>query len=147
MKIVYVPLVLYLGGRAALEGRGFGFVVTVTVVSIVIVDLIPDLILRPYVSGRGLHTGTVMFAYILGPVLFGWYGLFLGPLILVLVFHFARLVLPELLAGKRLEAGAIDPGAAEGDPPPDDEPEEGAPPADAASDDGGDTEPDPSGGA
>jgi len=148
MKIVYVPLVLYLGGRAALDGSGFQFVVIVAVVSIVIVDLIPDLILRPYVSGRGLHTGTVMFAYILGPVLFGWYGLFLGPLILVLVFHFARLVLPELLAGKRIEPGAVDPGVAESEPPPDGDTEEGGSPADAVSDDGGgpDAEPDPSGG-
>jgi hypothetical protein len=50
-----------------------------------------------------------MFAYILGPVLFGWYGLFLGPLILVLVVHFVRLVLPELVTGKQLEPEALDP--------------------------------------
>ncbi|MFC7134555.1 MULTISPECIES: AI-2E family transporter [Salinibaculum] len=120
MKIVYVPLVLYLGGRAALTGSGFGFVALVAVVSIVIVDLIPDLVLRPYVSGRGLHTGTVMFAYILGPVLFGWYGLFLGPLVLVLVAHFVRLVLPELLAGEPIEADAVDPGGLTGEAAPPD---------------------------
>jgi predicted PurR-regulated permease PerM len=123
MKIVYVPLVLYLGGQAVVQGSGLGFVAIVAVVSIVIVDFIPDLVLRPYVSGGGLHTGTVMFAYVLGPVLFGWYGLFLGPLVLVFVVHFTRLVLPELLTGKRLETGAVDPQVADkpdSDPPDED---------------------------
>jgi predicted PurR-regulated permease PerM len=112
MKIVYVPLVLYLGGRAVLDGTGFQFVVIVAVVSVVVVDLIPDFVLRPFVSGRGLHTGTVMFAFVLGPVLFGWYGLFLGPLLLVLSAHFVRLVLPELLAGDRPATTDRSPGAA-----------------------------------
>ena len=101
MKIVYVPLVLYLGGRAVLDGTGLQFVAIVAVVSVVVVDLIPDFVLRPFVSGRGLHTGTVMFAFVLGPTLFGWYGLFLGPLLLVLIAHFVRLILPELLADDR----------------------------------------------
>lgn len=109
MKIVYVPLVLYLGGRAVLDGTGVQFVVIVAVVSVVVVDLIPDFVLRPFVSGRGLHTGTVMFAFVLGPTLFGWYGLFLGPLLLVLIAHFVRLVLPELLAGDRPDADTVPP--------------------------------------
>jgi predicted PurR-regulated permease PerM len=109
MKIVYVPLVLYLGARAVLNGTGLQFVAVVAVVSIVVVDVIPDFVLRPYVSGRGLHTGTVMLAFVLGPTLFGWYGLFLGPLILVLVTHFVRIVLPELLGGQRAQ-GAVDAG-------------------------------------
>lgn len=32
----------------------------------------------PSVAGEGGHTGLVPFAYILGPTLFGWYGLFLA---------------------------------------------------------------------
>ncbi len=113
MKIVYVPLVLYLGGRAILDGTGLQFVAIVAVVSVVIVDLIPDFVLRPFVSGRGLHTGTVMFAFVLGPVLFGWYGLFLGPLLLVLIAHFVRLVLPELLAGDQPKSDPVDPEQAD----------------------------------
>lgn len=103
MKIVYVPLVAYLGARAILDGTALQFVAIVAAVSLVVVDFIPDLVLRPYVSGGGLHTGTVMFAFVLGPIIFGWYGLFLGPLILVLVAHFVRLVVPELLTGNRPE--------------------------------------------
>ncbi|WP_340099752.1 AI-2E family transporter [Salinibaculum salinum] len=115
MKIVYVPLVLYLGGRAVLDGTGLQFVAIVAVVSIVVVDLIPDFVLRPFVSGRGLHTGTVMFAFVLGPVLFGWYGLFLGPLLLVLIAHFVRLVLPELLAGDRPKSDHVEPEPTDGE--------------------------------
>jgi predicted PurR-regulated permease PerM len=93
MKIVYVPVVAYLGGLAALAGTGWNFVVAFAVVSVVVVDTVPDLALRPWVSGGDLHLGTVMFAYIFGPLVFGWYGLFLGPLVLVLVVHFYDVVL------------------------------------------------------
>jgi hypothetical protein len=78
-------------------------------VSFVVVDTIPDLVLRPYVSGRSLHVGSVMIAYTFGPLLFGWYGIFLMPMLLVLVFHFARLVLPELVQGREIQPTAIDP--------------------------------------
>ena len=125
MKIVYVPMLGYLGYTAYVQGGGFGFVALVAGVTIVIVDLLPDFILRPYVSGRNLHIGLVMFAYILGPLLFGWHGIFLGPIILVLVFHFARIVLPELLSGTTIRPVAVDPTyltRTETTPPPD-EPE------------------------
>jgi predicted PurR-regulated permease PerM len=98
MKVVYVPATLYLAGRALLVGpRSLWFPALFFAVSFVVVDSIPDLVLRPYVSGRHLHVGAVMFAYVLGPLLFGWYGLFLAPLLLVLVVDFARVVVPELV--------------------------------------------------
>lgn len=112
MKIVYVPVGLYLAGLALVSSPTLlWFPAVFLVASFVFVDTVPELVLRPYVSGRGLHTGLVMLAYIIGPVLFGWYGLFLGPLILVLVIHFVRIILPELLRGDRLSpnASAINP--------------------------------------
>jgi hypothetical protein len=48
-----------------------------------------------------------MLAYVFGPLLWGWYGLFLGPVVLVLVVHFVRLVLPELLAGEEIAPSAL----------------------------------------
>jgi hypothetical protein len=69
------------------------------VASFFLVDLLPQTFLRPYLAGRTLHTGLVLFSYILGVALFGWYGLFLGPLLAVLVVHFAKLVLPEVVHG------------------------------------------------
>ncbi len=101
MKIVYIPVTILLAIEAFLANPALlWFPVVFAVVSLVIVDTIPDLILRPYVSGRDLHTGSVMIAYIIGPLLFGWYGLFLGPLLLVLFVHFARIILPELVRGE-----------------------------------------------
>ncbi|WP_380676041.1 AI-2E family transporter [Salinigranum sp. GCM10025319] len=114
MKLVYVPVALYMAVVTFLvDPRLLWFVAAFVVVSFVIVDTIPDLVLRPYVSGRNLHVGLVMFAYIFGPLLFGWYGIFLMPMLLVLVFHFARIVLPELVQGRAIQPTAVDPGTVE----------------------------------
>ncbi len=111
MKLVYVPAAIYLFASVYLAESPelFWFPVAFATVSFVIVDTIPDLVLRPYVSGRNLHVGMVMLAYIFGPLLFGWYGIFLAPMILVLVVHFVRLVLPELLAGEPIQPISVDP--------------------------------------
>jgi predicted PurR-regulated permease PerM len=109
MKLVYFPVGAYLFGRGFLADGALWFPTVFVVVSFVIVDTIPDLVLRPYVSGRNLHVGSVMFAYIFGPLLFGWYGIFLGPVVLVLVVHFARIVLPELIEGRPIEPYVVDP--------------------------------------
>jgi Predicted permease len=98
MKIVYVPVFLYMAVRGVLVGGGsLWFVLLFGVVSVVIIDLIPDLVLRPYVSGKNVHIGLLMLAYILGPLFFGWYGLFLMPALLVCFIQFARIVLPALI--------------------------------------------------
>jgi predicted PurR-regulated permease PerM len=130
MKLVYVPVALYLAAVSAVMGFSGGwFVLVFAGVSFVVVDTIPDLVLRPYVSGRNLHVGAVMIAYTLGPLLFGWYGIFLLPVLLVLVVHFARVVLPELVDGSRIRPYAVDPGTLVADRARDDP--EAAPAADA----------------
>ena len=117
MKLVYVPVGAYLFAMPLLSGDPAltWFPVAFVVVSLVVVDTIPDLVLRPYVSGRSLHVGMVMVAYIVGPLLFGWYGIFLAPLLLVVVVQFARVVLPELVGGERVKPYAVDPGVRSGD--------------------------------
>lgn len=101
MKIVYVPAAGYIGLVAARVDTGLlWFPAAFLLVSFIVVDIIPDLLFRPYVSGRNLHMGMVMLAYVLGPLLFGWYGLFLGPMVLVVLVQFARVVLPELVGGR-----------------------------------------------
>lgn len=108
MKIVYGPVALYLGVIAARSDPGLlWFPIVVAVVSVALIDGLTELLLRPYISGRNLHVGLVLFAYILGPLIFGWYGLFFGPLILVLAVHLARMVLPELVHGEPLNPNAI----------------------------------------
>ncbi len=101
MKIVYVPVALYMTVRGVLTagGESLWFVVLFAVVSVIVVDSIPDFLLRPYVSGKNIHIGSLMLAYILGPLFFGWYGLFLMPALLVVVVQFAMVVVPSLNLG------------------------------------------------
>lgn len=119
IKLVWIPLLGWLAVAAARSGGGYGFVAVFGVVAAVVIDFIPDLVVRPYVSGRDLHLGLVMLAYVFGPLIWGWYGIFLGPMVLVFVVHFARLVLPELVAGEGIApvpAGADDTPASDADP-------------------------------
>ena len=145
MKIVYVPVTLIVAAPIALnEPRLLWFPAAFLGVSLLIVDTIPDFLLRPYVSGRDMHTGAVMIAYIVGPLLFGWYGLFLGPLLLVVIVHFARIVLPELVHGEPLTGGAstegpLDPTRKE-EAEPEPEPVDIESDADAEADTGGSDE-------
>ncbi|MFB6134391.1 MAG: AI-2E family transporter [Halanaeroarchaeum sp.] len=103
IKLVYVPLAGYLFYAVLADPTLLWFPIAFVAISFVVVDVIPDLVLRPYVSGRGLHLGMVMLAYVFGPLLFGWYGIFLGPMLLILIVHFVELILPELLAGTEIE--------------------------------------------
>jgi predicted PurR-regulated permease PerM len=126
MKLVYVPVAAYMLLELALASSTdqLWFVVAFAAASFVVVDTIPDLVLRPYVSGRSLHVGAVMVAYTLGPLLFGWYGIFLMPMLLVFVVQFARVVLPNLLGRSDWTPAGVDPiyldpGAAPGPAGPD----------------------------
>lgn len=98
-KIVYGPYALYMAGWAHSLGDkdAYWFLLVFVGVSYIVVDTIPDVVLRPYVSTKRIHLGVVMVAYILGPLMFGWYGLFLMPVILVMGLHFANYILPHLL--------------------------------------------------
>ncbi|MGQ4555657.1 AI-2E family transporter [Halobellus sp. GM3] len=124
MKLVYVPVAVYLGATSYLsDPTTLWFTVAFVAVSFVVVDTIPDLVLRPYVSGRNLHVGAVMIAYTFGPLLFGWYGIFLGPILLVLIMNFAKHVVPVLISREPLVPYTVDPAVAdlsepvaEGDP-------------------------------
>ncbi|WP_129114676.1 AI-2E family transporter [Halegenticoccus tardaugens] len=99
-KVVYVPVALFLAWRAVSTAPNrLWFPVVFLAVAFLLLDILPQTFLRPYIAGRTLHTGLVLFAYILGAALFGWYGLFLGPLLLVLLVQFVNLVFPELLHG------------------------------------------------
>ncbi|WP_207588003.1 AI-2E family transporter [Halomontanus rarus] len=114
MKLVYVPVAGYLFVRALVTAPAelVWFPLVFVVVAFVLVDFIPDMILRPYVSGRDLHLGAIMLAYILGPLLFGWYGIFLGPMLLIVTVHFVREVLPVLVVEKPIRPYGIDPAVA-----------------------------------
>lgn len=97
MKVVYYPIAGYFAGLSLLTPLdGMWFVILFFLLSAILVDGIPDIVLRPYVSGD-VHTGMLMVAYIIGPLLFGWYGLFLGPFLLVLLIEFMNVLYPFLV--------------------------------------------------
>jgi predicted PurR-regulated permease PerM len=107
MKIVYVPLAAVtaippvLGDDIAVLVYIAGFLA----VAAVVVDTIPDIVLRPYFSGKTTHVGLLMLAYIFGPVVFGFHGLFLAPIVLVLALTFADTALIRLLGGGSEDTG------------------------------------------
>ena len=102
MKIIYVPLAGFAGASAYLSGdlSLLSYIGGFLLLSIVVVDTVPDLVLRPYLSGNRTHVGLLMLAYIFGPVVFGFYGLFFAPIILVLGLTFADTALPRLLGAE-----------------------------------------------
>ena len=99
MKIVYVPVAaatatpMIMANELDLLVYVAGFLV----VSAIVVDTIPDIMLRPYFSGKTTHVGLLMLAYIFGPVVFGFHGLVLAPIILVIILTFANTALLRLL--------------------------------------------------
>ena len=99
MKIVYLPLTgvaalpIVLGGDSSL----LVYIVAFLAVAVVVVDTIPDILLRPILSGENTHVGLLMLAYTLGPVVLGFYGLFFAPIVLVVGLTFAQTALPRLL--------------------------------------------------
>ncbi|MDB2287066.1 AI-2E family transporter [Halorubrum ezzemoulense] len=103
MKIVYLPVGAILAIAAVSSGQAsaFGFVILFLVLAFVVVDTIPDFLIRPYVSGNRTHVGLLMFAYILGPIAFGFYGIFLGPILLVLLAEFFRTIASYVLTGRQ----------------------------------------------
>lgn len=101
MKIVYVPLAAATAVPIVIENELslLVYVVGFLLVAAVVVDTIPDIVLRPYFSGKTTHVGLLMLAYIFGPVVFGFHGLFLAPIVLVLALTFADTALIQLLGG------------------------------------------------
>ena len=99
-KIVYLPVVAYLTLQAMNNpGVGLAFPATVLVVCVLALDLFPQMIIQPYITGRKIHVGLLMFSYIFGPMLFGWYGFFFLPMIVMVVVETVRFVLAELVHG------------------------------------------------
>jgi len=97
MKLVYVPYIVYLAGLALFSSTPLWHPVVFAIVTATIVDLIPDFFVRSYLSARsGVHMGLILLGYIVGSLAFGWYGLFFGPLVVVIAVHYADQIVPDL---------------------------------------------------
>lgn len=132
-KVVYLPVVAYLGVRAVqMGGDHLFFVGGVLVVYFLVLDIVPQSLLQPYLAGRHFDVLALFFAYIMGPILFGWYGFFLLPILFILLLETVRIVLPDLLHGDPVDAEpkfaddlGTDPNEARENDPAADEPESG----------------------
>jgi predicted PurR-regulated permease PerM len=115
-KVVYLPVVALLAFQAmGADGNHLPFVGGVLVVYFLVLDFLPQSFIQPYISGQEFDMMVLLFAYILGPVLFGWYGFFLLPIVAVLILEAVRIVLPELVHGDPSRPEPT-PGGATGDP-------------------------------
>ena len=98
MKIVYVPYGLFLLGLAVTTPTPLWHPIAFLILTFVVVDTVPDFFARSLLSARsGIHMGLVLLGYFLGTLAFGWYGLFLGPIVVVLATHFADKIFPDLM--------------------------------------------------
>ncbi len=99
MKLIWIPLSIYLVIQAYLYDilyTDWWFLLLFVIVVGIAVDFIPDTLLRPYISRKHMHAGAMLFVYVFGVVIFGFVGLFLGPMILIVATRFVEIVLPEL---------------------------------------------------
>jgi predicted PurR-regulated permease PerM len=105
-SIVYAVIVLYLSVIALrTDPRTLWFPVGFLLVMTLLFDQSVRAYIRPKLSGQQFEMAFVMFAYLLGPALFGWWGIFFGPFLMVVIVRFVRLELPRLLHDGRATAG------------------------------------------
>ncbi|ERH08976.1 MAG: putative permease [halophilic archaeon J07HX64] len=102
IKLVYVPLTVGLGVNAWLADQPelLGPVAVLFVVSAIALDFIPDFVIRALVSSDETHTGLLVIGYILGPTLFGFYGLFLAPILLICTTNAVKILMPYIVSGE-----------------------------------------------
>lgn len=98
VKLVYLPYTGYLVWQSVSKGVvPIWFPAAFFLVTLLVVDVFPDIFIRSYVSKGELNMGLILLTYVLGAVAFGWYGVFIAPIVLVLFVHFARDIFPVLL--------------------------------------------------
>jgi predicted PurR-regulated permease PerM len=99
IKIIWVPLYLYIIAQAWFNGillSSLGFIIISIVLVFLLVDISPDIILRPIISSKSMHPGVMILSYLFGVIVFGFMGLFLGPVIVVVVKNFMAIVFPAI---------------------------------------------------
>lgn len=105
-SIVYAFIVALLAVQAlAVDATLLWVPVAFFALMVLVFDNVIRTYVRPYLSGKAYHMAFVMFAYLLGPALFGWYGIFLGPLVMVVSVEFITGILPRLSGGTPDTAG------------------------------------------
>lgn len=100
VALIWAPLTFYLILNAAVRGMIGESIIPIALfftATYLIVDWIPNIMLRPKMTGKKTHKGLLLLAYIFGPIVFGLKGLFLGPMIVVFALNYAEFIMPKLV--------------------------------------------------
>jgi predicted PurR-regulated permease PerM len=100
VALIWAPLTAYLIINAAAAGMIGESAIPIALfftATYVIVDWIPNIMLRPRMTGKKTHKGILLLSYIFGPIVFGLKGFFLGPMIVVFALNYAEFILPKLI--------------------------------------------------
>jgi len=92
-KLVWVPLLIFLLLNAAAAPVSSAIVIYFVLFLLLVgllVDLMPEQVLKPFIAGRRVHLGLLIFSYIAGATAFGAIGIFLGPVLLVIGTSFFK---------------------------------------------------------
>jgi predicted PurR-regulated permease PerM len=96
---VDIPILLYIAVRSIMAGTFFdniGYFIVMIIVIFIFVENLPGYVLRPFISHGRVSIGLLMFAYILGPLVFGISGLFIAVIVLVLLTYYFKIIVPQL---------------------------------------------------
>jgi predicted PurR-regulated permease PerM len=97
--LVDIPILLFVLAKTLMAGTFFpnaGYYVLMAAGIFIFVETLPGYVLRPFVSHGRVNVGLLMFAYILGPIVFGIAGLFIAVILLTMLTHYFRVIIPEI---------------------------------------------------
>lgn len=99
MFVITVPMFIYILIQALMAGTliaNLGYFVLMVLVVLLFLQVLPGFIIGPMMARSQVNTGLLMFAYILGPIVFGIAGIFIGAIVLVLLTQYFKVIVPQL---------------------------------------------------
>ncbi len=99
MFVITVPMFVYILVQALMAGTlmaNLGYFVLMVMVVLLFLQVLPDFFIGPMMARSQVNTGLLMFAYILGPIVFGIAGIFIGAIVLVLLTQYFKIIVPQL---------------------------------------------------
>lgn len=96
--LVYLPVTAVMAVSAHLNGNlmADGWFTGLFLASCLIFDYAINMVFKPHVAGKGTHQGLMLLAFLLGPLAFGPSGLFLGPIAVVVMMNYAKIIMPRI---------------------------------------------------
>ncbi len=99
MFVITVPMFIYILIQALMAGTliaNLGYFVLMVLVVLLLLQVLPGFFIGPMMARSQVNTGLLMFAYILGPIVFGIAGIFIGAIVLVLLTQYFKIIVPQL---------------------------------------------------